>query len=223
MRKPGSRILTLSVIFYWCLPTTGFSEEISAFANTSPAMNATRIFKQQLQWQKKYPIPYESKACARGQALSWFRQKPALYKQKFKRLTKFTSVEVVKFPNRESLILLNLGCESYTVFFRFEFRFQESDQESIKGSYIRVVQALNKIRRYSQVDVFKLDKAVNHISTLIYSNDLPNYGEWIRIKGDGLKALQAQFSILKTGFISNKKTGSPRFSFIEFGLIRGPL
>lgn len=222
MAKSNSRILTLSAICFLWSPTC-ISEEISAFSNTSPAMSAARIFKEQLKWQKKYPTPYESRTCARGKAVSWFKKQPALYKHKFKLLTEFNSVEVVKFPDRESLIFLNLGCESYTVFFRYEFGFQESDQASIKGSYLRVVQALNKIKRYSKVDVFALDKAVAHISTLIQRDDLPNYGEWIRIKGDGHNVLQAQFSILKTGLITSKKAGLPRFAFIEFGLIRGPL
>lgn len=220
--------LTFSFIFLLAMLVSirpAWSEELSAFATTTPDLNISKVFKQQLLWQQQHPDDQDLTKCTRGKAQAWFEPKPKFYLQKFKRLSKIGSIEVVKFKTRHHLILLNAGCEFLTVFFRLEFRVKPGEFDLIKTPYVRAVQALQLINKHSNVRVFLVKKSIQHINLLVNTNDIPNYGEYIRIKGDGLKSSQAEFAILKSGVImSPQKSGrQSKYGFVEFTLSRDSL
>ncbi|VAW80838.1 hypothetical protein MNBD_GAMMA12-2407 [hydrothermal vent metagenome] len=220
MRTLVAGILLLS------LTLSVFGKEDRLFAITNPDMGVVKLFNHQLAWQLKQVDNSNMAKCIRGEARAWFGRRSSMYRQRYKRLSRISSIEVIKFNNKTNLVLLNDGCETFTVIFRLEFRKYKNELNMIKSPYIRAVQALKLVNQYSRVRIPTVDRIVQHINHFLTVDNIPNYGEWVNISPlEKTLTLPLEFSILKSGLIadSGRLKGQPKFAYVEFALSLGPL
>jgi len=189
---------SISILLLCCYPLIVFGEELPAFADTSPAMHTSLIYSKQIAWQKKYGGPVDSKRCSRNAPRN--------------------KIEVVRFRNKQSIVLLHVGCDNSTLFIRYEFRFTKDPERTIEWSYTKVIKALELVRKSGHKHSFNIPRTISYVKNLIAIKDLPNYGEWSLIKRSNANTNQVQFSVFRSGPIKSPKS---RYGFIEFGWTRG--
>ena len=188
--------------------TTAATDNETRFADVGLSTDAKAVLKQHVEAYFRDAQP--SDGCVRGEPEPWLSPRA---RYAFRRVSSTAAAQTIAWRDGSNITVMDSGCEYYTAEIRYVFPVTSRD----RGLHAKAAaEALRKLRSAGAKTAFNLAKAERELRRRHDLEALMRSHEEFAVPGDGEDFLQTRVVLQRAGV-------GPRFGFVEFTLLKGPL